>query len=150
MSSPTDTGPAGLHFDCPPLFPVARAPQPHCSRPTRRHRAPAQAPETAASSAKEAAKRLSPTRRAECRPTWTSVSFTPCGAVTTVTGRAPRRVWDPSEDPSGSRVPVGRKETDCMSTEETPGLRDKSRVAAMDEGKTSLRGWSQCKEVYWK
>lgn len=106
-----------------PLFPVARAPQPHCSRPTRRRRAPAPAPGTAASSVREAAKRLSLMRRAECHLTWTSVSFTPCGEVTIVTGRALRWVLDLSEEDMA---------VECLSEgdglyvgDETPGLRDK-------------------------
>lgn len=82
----------------PSVFPVARAPPPHCSPPTLRRRAPVPARETGASSARGAARRRSLTRRAGCPPTWTSVSSTPCGGATTVTGRAPRQVWGPSEE----------------------------------------------------
>lgn len=81
-----------------PSPPVARAPQPRCSPPTLRRRAPVPAPETGAFSAKEAAKRLSPMKRAECRRTWTSLSFTPCGEATTATGRVLRQVSDPSDE----------------------------------------------------
>lgn len=71
-----------------PLFPAARAPLPPSSLRTPRRRAPAPAPGTEASSAREAARRRSPTRRAGSCLTWTSVSFTVCGEATTAMDRA--------------------------------------------------------------
>lgn len=51
-----------------------------------------------ASSAREAARRLSPTRREGSHLTWTSASFTGCGEVTTAKAKALREDWDPSEE----------------------------------------------------
>lgn len=118
-----------LPFYTPPLFPVARALRPLCSPPTLRRRAPAPAPETGASSAKEAAKQLSLMKRVEFHPTWTSLSFTASGEVITVMARAPKEVWDPSEgDKAVYWLPFGRRLTVPYGRQETHGLRRDKNV----------------------
>lgn len=83
----------------PPLSPAIRAPQPPCSPPTLRLRAPAPVRGMeVCSEAREEAKQPSLMRRAGSRPTWTSVSFTCCGEATKLTARAHKEASDPSEE----------------------------------------------------